>query len=101
MEASTQLKELVTYLESKDRFLHYIKDKVDGRCHMNNKGWAKIVDFHLDNYLKELENPFGFLYNVKNFHNNIYNSTPCMVRYYHKYRRRRQMYWELRELFNE
>ena len=89
------MKDLYNYLDSKSRFEHYIKEKIEGRCHMNNKGWAKLTDFHLNNFLKELENPFGFLYNVKSFHKKIYSRTPCMVRYYNKYKRRRQLHWDL------
>lgn len=89
------MRDLIEYLDSKERFQHYIKQKVEGRCHVNNKGWNKLYEFHLSNYLEELKNPFGFLYNVKNFHKNVYRSTPCMVRYYHKYRRRRELHWDI------
>ena len=88
------MKELISYLDSKERFEHYIKRKIEGRCHVNNKGWAKLTEYHLGNYLKELENPFGFLYNVKTFHKSVYRRTPCMVKFYHKYHKARIRHWD-------
>lgn len=88
------MRELIEYLESRDLFVYHTKKKIEGKCHINNKGWAKLDDYHLDKFLIKIDNPFGFLFNVKSFHTDLYSDISCMPRYYHKYRRKREVYWE-------
>lgn len=88
------MKDLVKYHNSWDQYRVFIKDKIDGICHVNSKGWRKLQDYHLDSYLKTLDNPHAFLFNVKYFHKDIYKSVPPMIKYYNRYRRRRVAYWD-------
>lgn len=60
-------------------------------CCINNKGWQRLREFHLENYLKTVENPFGFLYLIKLRHRHIYSQIQCMPRLYSKYLRKRQI----------
>ena len=88
------MKDLANYTNSWETFQIHIKDKIDGICHINSKGWRKLQDYHLGNYLKTLENPHSFLFNVKYFHKGVYKQVSPMARYYHRYSRRRVHYWD-------
>lgn len=59
-------------------------------CHINAKNWQKLKEFHLENYLQTIDNPFGFLFVVKIRYSNICRQINCMPRLYHKYLRLRQ-----------
>lgn len=85
---------VIDYTGDWDRYQVTIKNKIDGICHVNSKGWRKLQDYHLDNYLKTLANPHSFLFNVKYFHKGLYKRVPPMARYYHRYSRRRVTYWD-------
>jgi len=87
-------KDLSKYLDSRNAFKLYIKAKVEGKCHVNNKGWVKLVEYHLDGYLSDIENPFAFLYNIKHFHRSVYYSTPSMRRHFYKHKSYRDKYWD-------
>ena len=88
------MSQLTEYFDSWGKYQIHIKAKIDGVCHVNNKGWKKLQDYHLDNHLKQLENPHSFLFNVKYFHKGVYKRVPPMAKYYHRYHRRRVAYWD-------
>ena len=88
------MKDLTSYFDSWNGYQGHIKKKIDGICHVNSKGWRKLQDYHLDNYLKTLDNPHAFLFNVKYFHKGVYKQVPPMARYYYRYSRRRVAYWD-------
>ena len=86
--------QVIEYTGDWDRYQVTIKKKIDGICHVNSKGWRKLQDYHLDNYLKTMENPHAFLFNVKYFHKKLYKQVPPMARYYYRYSKRRVAYWD-------
>ena len=63
-------------------------------CYINSKGWNKLKDYHLNNYLQDMENPFGFLYNIRRQHKDLYYQVKCMPKYYYKYLRKRQQLFD-------
>jgi hypothetical protein len=84
-------KEPYFYVENWNEFRKYCEQRAkNSDCHINNKGWHKLKEFHLENYLKNLQSPFGFLFKIKFRYPEIFNSVKCMSRYYYKYARLRQ-----------
>ena len=77
------------YTTSWDNFELYCTNKAKGRCHLNNSAWRKLREYHLDNYLKDIDNPFGLLFNIKTFHKDLYKSIRCMPKYYYRYAKKR------------
>ena len=47
------------------------------RAKLNADGWRKLRQFHLEQYVKGLESPFGFLFALKFKHRNIYRQIAC------------------------
>lgn len=60
-------------------------------CHINNKGWQKLREFHLENFIEDVKNPFGFLYNIKFKHKSLYHEIHCIPRLYHRQLKLRQL----------
>ena len=65
------------------------KVKIAG-CHINNKCWNKLKEFHLEEYLCKMDKPFKFLFRIKVEKPKLYNSTKGMSRLYHKYKNERK-----------
>lgn len=79
------------YLLHWSQFEKYCEKKAkEADCYINNKGWQKLKEYHLEMYLKGTPNPFGFLFNIKMRHRNIYKQIHCMPKFYHKYLKLRQ-----------
>ena len=91
MERTTErgINKVQHYLNSWQDFELYCTNKAKGRCFLNNSAWRKLRDFHLNRYLKEIEGPYGFLFTVRHFHTDLYNSIRCMPKYYWKYAKKR------------
>lgn len=83
--------EVCLYLDlwSKFKFCCEHRAKI-ADCYINNKGWQKLREYHLNEFLSDIDNPFGFLFRIKFRYPNIYREVKCMPRYYHKYARLRQ-----------
>lgn len=79
---------LQEYLNSWNTFRNACENKAKGRAVINSSGWKKLMEFHLDNYLKNLENPYMFLLTLKWQHIDIYNQHR-MARFYYYYARKR------------
>lgn len=84
------MKELNDYLQSWDQFREYCENKVKGICTLSNKNWRKLREWHMDNYLKSLDNPYGFIFKLKWRHPGVYKSIHCLPKFYHYYRMERQ-----------
>ena len=59
-------------------------------CHINAKGWQKLKEYHLEDFLKRVENPYGFLFRIRLRHRSVYRDVHCMAKLFHKYSRLRQ-----------
>lgn len=83
--------EVQLYLDlwSKFKFCCEHKAKI-ADCHINSKGWQKLREYHLERFLKDSENPYGFLFKVKYRYRHIYREVHCMPRLYHKYSKLKQ-----------
>lgn len=85
------------YLTDWNSFKEYCEDKAKiADCHINNKGWRKLRDYHLDSYLKNIDNPFAFLFNMRFRYRKIFNRVGCMHKYYSKYMRKREIAFDSR-----
>lgn len=86
-----KLKDPHFYVENWHEFRKYCEQKAkNSDCHINNKGWNKLKEFHLENYLKNVQSPFGFLFKIKFRYPEIYNSVRCMPKFYYKHAKIRQ-----------
>ena len=85
------MREPIEYLENWDIFRKHCENRAKvAECHINNKNWQKLKEYHLDGYLKSINNPYGFLFNIRFYYKNIWRQVYCMPKYYHKYLRLRQ-----------
>lgn len=61
----------------------WVKKRIDyelqakGKAKINNDAWKKLRNYHLMNYIKKLQNPFGFLFHLKFKHKNIFRQISC------------------------
>jgi len=83
------MKNIKSYLTSWNKFEQYCIDKAKGRCHLNNYAWRRLREYHLEDFLSKQENPFGWLFTIRAFHKDLYNSIHCMSKMYDKYARQR------------
>lgn len=85
------LKEPYFYVENWNKFRKYCEQRAEkANCHINNKGWNKLKEYHLEMYLKEVTSPFGFLFKIKFRHPEIYRTVKCMPKFYCRYARLKQ-----------
>lgn len=82
-------KQIENYESDWVEFRKQIEALAKGRCIITNKNWRKIRDIHMSQYLKDIENPFFFLFQVKFFHPEKYRDIKCIPKYYSMYREER------------
>lgn len=87
--------EITHYLDS--WIIHRLDCEVlaKGRAKINGTAWKKLRYYHLDRYLQQVEVPFGFIFNLRYKHTNVYKQIPCANKLYVVYLIKRQ------EEFNE
>jgi len=91
------MKDPKLYLGDWSKFKAYCEQRAKiANCHINNKGWNKLREFHLSNFLKGLENPYGFLFSIRFTHRKIFKEVKCMSKYYRKYSIKRQELFDTR-----
>jgi len=74
------------YKQSWEDFRRYCEKRAEtADCYINNKGWQKLREFHLENFLKETKAPYGFLFMIKFRHQYLFNQIKCLPKLYHKY----------------
>jgi hypothetical protein len=85
------MKEPQIYITDWNHFYKYCDKKAKtADCRINNKGWGKLREYHLENYLKRVQNPYGFLFNIKFNYKYLYNKNQCLSKFFHKYSRIRK-----------
>lgn len=85
----SQLENIKYYEKSWDTFRQYCENKAkEADCIINNKGWHKLREYHLENYLQTISTPYGFLFIIKFRYSHIYQQIKCMPKLYHKYARK-------------
>lgn len=57
--------------------------QVKGKAKLNGDGWRKLRAYHLMSYVRELQNPFGFLFQLKFKHKNIFRQISCANKVYY------------------
>jgi hypothetical protein len=78
------------YLES------WVQKRIDyelmakGRAKLNKDCWRKLRTYHMQNYVKKLDNPFSFLFNLKFKHRELGKHIPCINTLYYKELEKRQ-----------
>ena len=77
------MKDIEQYIYSWRDFQSRCESKVKGRCIINNKGWVKLREFHMRQFLKEHPSPFGFMFRLKYQHSRVYRRIPCAPKLYH------------------
>ena len=85
------MNEINRYLNSWNDFRNKCEEKVKGRCYINNKGWTKLRDFHMEQWLSSHKTPFGFMFKLKHRYWGIYRSIPCAPKWYHITRLQREL----------
>ena len=78
------MKDVKRYLQSWLEFSAMCENKIKGRCILNNKGWCKLREFHMERWLQKHPTPFGFMFKLKHHHPFVYRSIPCANRLYYK-----------------
>ncbi len=75
----------------------WIKKRIDyelqvkGKAKINGDGWRKLRNYHLKSYLKQLQNPFAFLFHLKFKHKNIFKQVSCAnIVYYSELEKRNE-----------
>lgn len=75
----------------------WVRKKIDyelmakNKAKINNEGWRKLRSYHLISYIKELENPFSFLFHLKFKHKNIfYQVSSANKLYYNELKKRNE-----------
>ncbi len=61
-----------------------------GRAKLNAYCWRKLRNYHLQNYVKRLDNPFGFLFTLKYKRKDIAKNLPSLNTLYVQELRKRQ-----------
>lgn len=89
------MKEVRAYLTSWLNFRNQCEEKIKGRCHINNKGWVKLRDYHMEQWLKSHKAPFGFMFKLKHQYYEVYKTIPCAPKWYHVTRLQRQVKFEM------
>lgn len=69
-------------------FRKYIEDKSKNRCVINNKGWLKLRDFHFENFIVTVPQPYGLIFKMI-YMSKVHKNIPCIYRVYNKYRKER------------
>ena len=77
------MKDIEQYIYSWRDFQAKCESKVKNRCIINNKGWAKLREFHMEEFLKNHPSPFGFMFRLKYKHRRVFKSIPCASKFYH------------------
>jgi hypothetical protein len=77
-------KDVDEYLASWEQFKEYCDKKAKDRCKLNSYSWHKLSEFHLEEYLKKIESPFGFLFRAKMFRPDVFKQRSEMRRMYYK-----------------
>lgn len=89
------MKEIEEYLASWTVFRNKCEEKVKGVCYINNKGWVKLRDYHMEQWLKNHKSPFGFMFKLKHQYYSVYKTIPCASKWYHVTRVKRQAKFEM------
>jgi len=76
------MNDIEKYLYSWRAFQLKCEQKVKNRCIINNKGWFKLREYHMEDFLKKHSSPFGFMFKLKYKHPRVYKSIPCAQKLY-------------------
>jgi hypothetical protein len=61
-----------------------------GRAKLNKDCWRRLRTYHLQSYVKKLDNPFGFLFKLKFRHRELHRQVPSINDLYYRELHRRQ-----------
>jgi hypothetical protein len=75
------------YLEDWEKFRNYIEKKAKDRCYISNKNWGKLRDYHLEQFVKKVSYPYGFLFKMI-YLNKMHREIPSIFKLYYKYKRK-------------
>lgn len=70
--------------------------RVKNRAKINNEGWRKLRQYHLEQYVSNLPCSFGFMFALRYKHKNIYKSISCAKSVYDVALRKRHQQFEVR-----
>jgi hypothetical protein len=82
--------DILKYQTSWEEFRKACEIKAKNRCHLNTSAWKRLKEFHIEQYLRDMENPFGFLFVLKFYHNSFFRSIPKSACLYSFYLKKRQ-----------
>ena len=73
------------YIKSWIKFHDYCEEKSKGKCKLNGNAWRKLREYHLNNFVSNLNDSFLFLRFLKYRHPNIYYNISGIEKIYNKY----------------
>ena len=85
----------------------WVKKRIDyelqakGRAKINGEGWKKLRNYHLICYIKQLQNPFAFLFQLKFKHKNIFKEISCANTVYYRELKKRNEKMGLKNIIGE
>ena len=90
---------LRNYLIDWESFRSKCDKKVKDRCHLSRKNWKKLREWHFEQFLGTIDKPFGFLFKMRYWNADIFNSIPSSYMYFHIYRKKREQSFENQPAF--
>ena len=61
-------------------FRKKIEEKAKGRCIINNKNWGKLRDYHFEECVRVVPNPYGFVFKMVKLHR-VYRLCLALIKY--------------------
>jgi len=68
------------------KFEKYIEKKIKDRCELNNKNWLKLRDYHFENFIVKVSNPYIFVFKMI-YVNRMHRKIPCIYKLLYKYKK--------------
>lgn len=81
----------------------WVKRQIDceimakGKAKINNDGWRKLKGYHLETYVNSIDNPFGFLFELKFKNSDIARRLPNINELYRKSLKDREAFFKARQ----
>ena len=77
-------KDIDDYLVSWEQFKTYCDKKAKDKCKLTTYSWKRLSEYHLEEFLKTTDSPFGFLFRAKMFRPEVFKQRSEMKKLYYK-----------------
>ncbi len=86
--------DITSYLDSWATYFIDCELRAKGRAKLNNDAKRKLRQYHLEQYVKRMDAPFGFIFALKYKHQRIYRQIACANEVYKLSFQQRQKQFE-------